>query len=147
MNQITIYGHLGQDPEIKDFNGQSVTEFSVATSRKYKAKDGESKKITTWHNIIAWGKRGEAIAKWFYKGDPILLTGRLDMKKYQDNEGVDRLWVEINLENFSFVHNPNDDSKKNNVKVKGNNNVTAGRDIQNKSVDTNPQYKKYDIPF
>jgi len=63
MHKITIIGHLGRDPEMRYTpEGQAVTTFSVASSRKYKTAAGEQREDTEWFNVSAWGKLGEGQA-------------------------------------------------------------------------------------
>jgi len=97
--QCTIVGHLGSDPATKQTpGGDSVTEFSVATSRK--RKDGES---TTWWRCAMWGKRGETIAKYLKKGDPILVSGEPHIRPWTDNTGAQRQSLEVDVRDFAFV--------------------------------------------
>ena len=146
MNQITIMGHLGQSPKDDVVNDKTIAKFSVATNRRVKDKQGEMQQATTWFNVVAWGKTAEIIVKHFKKGDPILLTGRLDIKRYQNQAGEDQTWVEISLERFYFVGGGDRDKKEkqqgNDVKVTGNNNRVAGRDVK-----ANENFKGEDIPF
>jgi single-strand DNA-binding protein len=97
--QVTLIGHLGHDPETKHVpSGESVTEFSVATSRK--RKDNET---TTWWRCAMWGKRGEVIAQYLRKGDPILVTGEPHMRPWTDNTGAERQSLEVDVREFAFV--------------------------------------------
>lgn len=141
MNQITILGNLGKDPEHQTINEKSLAKFPVAVNRKY-----QDKQITTWFNIVAWGKVGEVICQYFNKGDQILLTGRLDIKDYEDSNGNSKKWVEIFLKEFHFVgskdEGKNKTNKTNQTTVKGNKNLVAGGDIK-----TNENFTSENIPF
>jgi len=96
--QVTLAGHLGQDPQTRQTAGDSVTSFSLATNRK--RKDGD---ITTWWRCTAWGKRGEAIARFLKKGDPILVTGEVCNRPWTDNDGNQRLSLDVDVRDFSFL--------------------------------------------
>lgn len=97
--QVTLVGHLGRDPQTKHVpSGESVTEFSIATSRK--RKDGES---TTWWRCAMWGKRGEVIARYLKKGDPILVSGEPHMRPWTDNTGAERQSLEVDVREFAFI--------------------------------------------
>jgi len=87
MNTITLLGRIGQDPEVRTVGETSVTKFTLATSERWKNKQGEKQEKTEWHNIESWGKQGEVIAQYFAKGDPILLTGSLVYDKWEDKDG------------------------------------------------------------
>ena len=106
MNKVQLLGRLGKDPETRHFDDYSVTNFSVATSRKVKNKQtGEyTDTETEWHQITAWGKRGEVIAKYFHSGSEIAITGHIHYDKWEDKEtGATKYSTKIILENFWFT--------------------------------------------
>jgi len=98
VNKVILLGRIGQDPETKDVNGTTLCKFSVATSNKWKDKQGEQQEKTEWHNIDAWGKVGEVIAQYFSKGSEIYLEGELNYSKVDD-----KYYTNIKLTNFSFT--------------------------------------------
>ena len=113
MNNVTIYGRLGQDVEVKDLgNDNSVANFSVATSRKYFSKK-EDKQVeeTQWHRCSAFGKTGTTIAQYLKKGDPILLTGRIEYRKYE-KDGISMTATNILVDRFEFVSGRVSDSQE-----------------------------------
>ena len=76
--QITIVGYLGNDPDMRFTpNGQAVTSFSVASSRKYTNNSGQQIDETTWFRISVWGAQAEACNQYLAKGRPVLVVGRL----------------------------------------------------------------------
>lgn len=94
-----IIGHLGQDPEMRSLpDGTVVCAFSVATSRKRKEQE-----ITTWWRCSLFGNRGEALAKYLRKGDPVLVHGEPYMRTWQDQDGNQRQTLEMRCDGFSFV--------------------------------------------
>jgi single-strand DNA-binding protein len=96
---VTLIGHLGRDPETKHTPaGDAVTEFSLATSRK--RATGET---TTWWRCAMWGKRGEVIARYLRKGDPILVVGEPHLRPWTDQEGAQRQSLEVDVKDFTFV--------------------------------------------
>lgn len=81
-HKIEIIGHLGKDPEMRYTPvGQPITQFSVATSRKYTNNNGELVQETTWFRINAWGKQGEACNQYLHKGSKVYVEGRLNPDK------------------------------------------------------------------
>lgn len=95
-NKVSLIGHVGQDPEVKTFEGdKKMARFSLATNETYKNKQGERVTDTTWHNIIAWGKLAEIIEKYVKKGSEIAIDGKLVNRSYTDKEGVKRNVTEI----------------------------------------------------
>lgn len=76
--QITIVGYLGNDPDMRFTpNGQAVTSFSIAASRKYTNNSGQKIDETTWFRISVWGAQAESCNQYLHKGSPVLVVGRL----------------------------------------------------------------------
>lgn len=88
-HKIIIAGYLGRDPEMRfTQDGTPVTNFSVATSRKYSRADGEKVEETTWFRVTAWRKLAEVCNEYLQKGRPVLIEGRLN----GDENGNPRVW-------------------------------------------------------
>ena len=96
--QVTLIGHLGKDPETKTVGSDTVTSFSLATSRKRKGEE-----CTTWWNCSMWGKRGETIRQYLGKGDPILVTGEPYQRPYTTKDGREGVALEVDVRDWSFV--------------------------------------------
>lgn len=91
MNTITIIGNVGGDPELRfAASGKAVVKFSVADTR---GKDEQ--KQTQWHRVVAFDEQAENVAAQVQKGARVLVTGRLNIDKYTDKEGVERTSYEI----------------------------------------------------
>ena len=89
--QIIIVGNLGGDPEMRYTpSGQAVTNFSVATSRKYTASDGAKVDETTWFRVSAWGKIAESCNTYLKKGSKVLVEGRMTA---DTSTGGPRIWT------------------------------------------------------
>ena len=96
-------GRLTRDPELRVTpNGNSVCAFSVATSRKFKGNDGAMKEETTFIDIDSFGKQAEVVSKYFNKGKPIFVEGRLKLDQWESN-GEKRSKLKVVLEGFQFV--------------------------------------------
>lgn len=105
MNLAILKGNLGKDPEVNTTNsGTSVCRFSLATTRRRKNGD-EWEEETCWHNITAFGKTGEFIHKYFRKGDPILIHGRIDNRKYE-KDGETKYFSGIVVDQAEFCSKP-----------------------------------------
>lgn len=87
MNQFTVAGTLGKEPELRNLqDGKSVCTVLVATEERWKDREtGEQKKATEWHRITIWGARGEGLAGILRKGDKVCISGSLKTKSYDKN--------------------------------------------------------------
>jgi len=97
VNKAIILGRLGQDPEIRYMqDGTAVANISVATSEAWKDKQtGEKKEKTEWHKIVIFGKLAEIAGEYLKKGSQAYFEGRLQTRKWQDQNGQDRYSTEI----------------------------------------------------
>lgn len=96
LNKVQIIGHLGRDPEMRYTpSHRAVTNFNVATSRSWKTADGERHSETEWFNVVAWGSLAEICHQYLAKGQQVYIEGRLQSRKWEDDEGNKRTTVEI----------------------------------------------------
>jgi len=96
INKVTLIGRLGKDPELRHTaSGTAVASFSIATSEKYKDKDGEKQEKTEWHNIVFWQRSAEVAAEYLHKGSLVYIEGRIQTRKWEDKDGNDRYTTEI----------------------------------------------------
>ena len=97
VNKAIIVGTLGQDPEIRyTANGGAVANISVATNESWRDKaTGEAQERTEWHRIVMFGKLAEIAQQYLKKGSQGYFEGRIQTRKWQDNEGKDRYSTEI----------------------------------------------------
>lgn len=105
INQVTIVGNVGKDPEIRYMNnGDAVCNVSVATSETWKDKaTGERKENTEWHRIVMYGKTAEIAGEWVKKGSQIGVQGKLKTRKWQDQSGADRYTTEIVCDQLTLL--------------------------------------------
>lgn len=105
LNKATIIGHLGKDPEInRTQGGDVVASLSVATSERWTDKSsGERKERTEWHRVKVWGKLAEVAEKYLRKGSLVYLEGKIETRKWQDQQGQDRYSTEIVLTGFNSI--------------------------------------------
>jgi single-strand DNA-binding protein len=95
-NKVQLIGHVGQDPEIKTFEGErKLASLSIATKEVYKNEKGEKVEETQWHRITAWGKTAEVIEKHVVKGKEIAVDGKLRHRSYDDKNGDKKYITEI----------------------------------------------------
>ena len=105
LNKVMLIGNLGKDPETMRFdNGGIIVKFPLATSDKYKDRDGNLVERTEWHNIIV-GRRGlaEVCEKYLRKGQKVYLEGELRTRKWEDQDGNPRYSTEINVREMTML--------------------------------------------
>jgi len=86
VNKVILIGRLGKDPELrKTPAGASVAEFSLATSEKYKDKQGQQQEATEWHNVVLWNKQAELACQYLNKGSMLYVEGKLKTESWEDN--------------------------------------------------------------
>jgi len=96
LNKVMLIGNLGKDPEVRyTAAGTAVASFSLATSEKFKNKNGEWEEKTEWHNITLWARLAEIAGEYLTKGKTVYIEGRLQTRKWQDRDGRDRYTTEI----------------------------------------------------
>jgi len=107
VNKVIIVGNLGRDPETRYMpNGDAVTNIAVATTESWKDKNtGEKKELTEWHRISFYRKLAEIAGQYLKKGSQIYIEGRLQTRKWQDKEGVERYTTEIIAESMQMLGN------------------------------------------
>ena len=104
LNKVFLYGNLTRDPELKALPGGSqVVNFSLATDRVFKDKDGQKQESTEFHNVVAFGRTAEVIAQYCKKGRPLYIEGRLQTRSWDDKEtGKKNYRTEIIADSFQF---------------------------------------------
>jgi len=102
LNRAQVLGNLTKDPDMRFTpNGQAVANFSVATNRKWKGRDGAPDgEATEYHDIVVWGKQAEAVVPMMKKGGPVLVEGRLQTRNWEGQDGVKRYKTEIIADNI-----------------------------------------------
>ena len=103
-NKVLLMGNLTRDVQLKSTSGgQSVADIAIAVNRKFKTKDGQEREEVTYVDCECWGPRAEVIAKYFSKGKPIFIEGRLKLDSWEDKDGQKRSKMRVMIEDFQFV--------------------------------------------
>lgn len=102
VNKVIILGRLGKDPEVRNFqNGGRVVNLRLATSERYKDRDGNMQERTEWHSVAIFNEKlGEIAERYLKKGSEVYIEGQLETRKWQDQAGQERYTTEIVLRNF-----------------------------------------------
>ncbi len=102
VNKVILLGRLGRDPEVRNFqNGGRVVKLRLATSERYKDREGNMQERTEWHSVAIFNEKlGEIAEKYLRKGSEVYIEGQLETRKWQDQSGQDRYTTEIVLRQF-----------------------------------------------
>jgi single-strand DNA-binding protein len=102
VNKVIILGTLGRDPEVRNFqNGGKVVNLRVATSERYKDREGNQQERTEWHSVAIFNEKlGEIAERYLKKGNQVYLEGQLETRKWTDQQGVEKYTTEIVLRQF-----------------------------------------------
>jgi len=101
LNRVMLLGNLGADPDLRyTQGGQAVLNMRLATTESYLDKNKVRQERTDWHNVVVWGKRGEALAKFLAKGSTIFVEGGLRTSSYEDKDGNKRYKTEVHATNI-----------------------------------------------
>jgi len=104
INKVILVGNLGADPELRyTSGGQAVCDMRMATSEKWKGKDGQMQEKTEWHRIVVWGRSAESCNEYLNKGSQAYVEGRIQTRKWEDRDGNTRYTTEIVANRVLFL--------------------------------------------
>lgn len=117
LNKVMLIGNVGKDPEVRyidnranqSANATKVAQFSVATTERYKDRNGEQRETTDWHNIVAWRALADVAEKYVKKGTKVFIEGKLRTREYQDQSGQRRFVTEVVAERLETLGQRRDD--------------------------------------
>lgn len=143
VNKVILVGNLGKDPEIRALpNGDSVCNFSIATTENWKDKDGTKKEKTEWHNIILFRKLADIAGQYLSKGRPVYIEGSLQTRKWTDKEGKERYTTEIVGSSMQMLG-----SRESNDKYQDNSSKPTGANAGTPQANTGFDDMEDDVPF
>lgn len=104
LNRVFLAGHITRDPQLSFLPSQTaVVDIGIAINRRYKSKAGEQKEEVCFVDCTAFGKTAESINKYFGKGKPILVEGRLKYESWKTQEGKNQSKLKVIIDSFQFV--------------------------------------------
>ncbi|MFL6201672.1 MAG: single-stranded DNA-binding protein [Thermoanaerobaculia bacterium] len=105
MNKVILIGNLGKDPEVRSLpSGQPVATWTMATSRRWRDKNGQKQEQTEWHQIVCFGKQAEIAGQYLTKGKQVCVEGRIQTRSWDDrNTGEKKYRTEIVCDNFQML--------------------------------------------
>ena len=110
VNKVILVGRLGKDPDLRyTASGTAVANFTLATSERYKDRNGESQERTEWHNIVVWRNLAEICGKYLKKGKQIYIEGKIQTRSYDDRDGNKRYITEIVVDQMQMLGRADED--------------------------------------
>jgi len=104
LNKAMLIGNVGKDPEVRHLeSGVPVVTISLATTERYKDRNGEVKEQTEWHNVVFWRQLAEFTEKYVKKGSQLFIEGRLRTRNWEDQSGNKKYVTEIVADNIRLL--------------------------------------------
>jgi len=105
INKVILVGNLGRDPEVRyTQNGDAVATLNIATTESWRDKQsGERKESTEWHRVVIWGKQAEIAKQYLSKGRQVYVEGRLQTRKWTDQNGQEKYTTEVRCDTFKML--------------------------------------------
>jgi single-strand DNA-binding protein len=137
VNKVIIVGNLGNDPEIRYMpDGNAVANLSIATSESWKDQQGVQQERTEWHKVTMYRRLAEVAGEYLEKGSQIYIEGKLQTRKWQDQQGSDRYTTEIIADNMQMMGGGG----------QGNGQNAQGSNYQQRPAQQNPQTPPHRVP-
>jgi len=104
LNKAMLIGNLGQDPEIKySANGLPICNMSIATTERYRDREGMEQEKTEWHRVVAFDRLAEICGEYLKKGSQVYFEGQIQTRQWQDNDGNTRYTTEIRARDMMML--------------------------------------------
>ena len=104
FNKVILIGNVGKDPEVRHLEtGSAVASFTLATTERYRNRNGELQDQTEWHNIVCWRNLAELSEKYIKKGAQIFVEGKIRTRSWADQTGAKRYTTEIVADNIRLL--------------------------------------------
>lgn len=104
LNKAILIGNLGADPETRYMpDGTCVCNIRMATTERFKDRNGERQERTEWHRVVLWGKLGEIAAQYLKKGSQVYIEGKIETRKWTNKEGQDQYTTEIRANEMKML--------------------------------------------
>ena len=156
LNKVLLIGNLTRDPDVRVMtNGRPLCKFGIALNRTYKDSEGNRREEVTFVDVECFGPKAEAVGRFFTKGKPIFIEGRLKFDQWETDKGEKRSALRVVLENFEFIDSKQDSAQSQGAKpYEASNNspateTAASADTEtpsSASTESDPDLEE-DIPF
>jgi single-strand DNA-binding protein len=148
VNKVILVGNLGKDPEVRyTASGTAVANFTLATSERFKDRDGNPQERTEWHNIVAWRQLAEICGKYLVKGKQVYIEGKIQTRAWEDRDGNKRYTTEIVADQMQMLGRAGDENSYNQRREPRQEQRQAPRPQQQPTAPSAPQNDFDDVPF
>ncbi|NTU57340.1 MAG: single-stranded DNA-binding protein [Chlorobiaceae bacterium] len=158
LNKVMLIGHLGNDPERRETaSGQTVVNFTVATSESFKDSGGNLQERTEWHRIVVWGKLADICSQYLKKGRQVYIEGRLQTRSWDDSKsGEKKYTTEIVCSDMQMLGSAKDSggmgdqsfaNQERPAFKQSRNEPASGGFSERQSSGSVPEIEKDDLPF
>ena len=103
VNKVILVGRVGQEPNVRMAGEKKVATINLATSEKYKGRDGNLVESTEWHSVVLWDKLAEVAEKYVTKGAQLYIEGKIKTEKYTDKDGHDKFVTRIKADSMQMI--------------------------------------------
>ncbi|GAV19481.1 single-strand DNA-binding protein [Mariprofundus micogutta] len=104
LNKVMLIGNLGADPETRfTQDGTCVCNLRLATTEKFKSRDGQQQERTEWHRVVLWGRLGEIANQYLSKGARVYIEGKIETRKWTNKDGQDQYTTEIRANEMKML--------------------------------------------
>ena len=109
LNKVMLIGNVGGEPSVRYLEGNAkVASFTLATTERFKDRNGETRDNTEWHNIVAWRATADVVEKFVHKGTQLYVEGKLRTRNYTDQQGNKKYVTEIMADTIQFLGRKSD---------------------------------------
>jgi len=145
LNKAMIIGRLGADPEVRyTQSNTAVATLSVATTERYKDKNGEQQESTEWHRVVAWGRLAEICQEYLKKGSLAYFEGPIQTRQWEDKDGQKKYTTEIKALNMQMLDSRGGSSDGGSRSSSSGGNQPVGKGA---TIDNNFDDMDDDLPF
>ncbi|HNR27018.1 MAG TPA: single-stranded DNA-binding protein [Bacteroidales bacterium] len=104
LNKVMLIGNVGKDPEVRHLeSGVSVTTLTLATTERFKDRNGEMKEQTEWHNVVLWRNLADIAERFVRKGSQIYIEGKIRSRSWEDQSGQKKYTTEIVADSMQLL--------------------------------------------
>jgi single-strand DNA-binding protein len=114
--RFQILGNVGRDPEVEEWNGAKRVRINIATTKEWKAQEGNKQEKTSWHSVTAWRKTAEILGEYVKKGSKLLVDGNIETNESVNDDGTKKYNTNFTITDFTLLGSSNGNGSSGNNK-------------------------------